>query len=60
MRVEVGQRYLGDGVYIAPTPHSLILTTSDGLKVTNEIHLEPEVIANLVKYLNEIAGLSTT
>jgi hypothetical protein len=35
--------YIGDGVYVDIDPLGIILTTEDGIRVTNEIVLEPEV-----------------
>jgi hypothetical protein len=48
------KRYLGDGVF-AEVEHDMVkLTTSDGISDTNTIFLEPEVIAELKRYLAEI------
>ena len=44
--------YLGDGVYIAFDGYTLKLTTENGISVTNEICLEPEVYAALVGYVD--------
>ena len=44
--------YLGDGVYARWTDWGdLVLATSDGLSETNTIVLEPEVLRNLLRYL---------
>lgn len=43
--------YLGDGVYGEIGDFSLRLTTETGVTVDNTIHLEPEVIKNLLAYL---------
>lgn len=37
------KRYLGDGVYVDWSMESLVLTTEDGISITNTIYLEPEV-----------------
>ena len=42
--------YLGDGVYVGFDGHGIILTTENGLSVTNKIYLEPEVFAALKTY----------
>lgn len=47
--------YLGDGVYADVLHETLILTTEDGIEVTNTIYLEPEVMERLREYL-EPAG----
>lgn len=45
--------YLGDGVYIAHDGYSLILTTENGISITNTIVLEPEVVAALSAYMRD-------
>jgi hypothetical protein len=45
------KEYLGDAVYVEDTNYGIRLTTEDGISVTNEIHLEPQVIMQLIKYL---------
>jgi len=49
---EKTKRYLGDGVYAEMTIEGLVLTTEDGVSVTNTIYLEPEVFDALVKFVN--------
>jgi len=39
--------YLGDGVYVDFTGWAIVLTTSDGVRETNRIVLEPRVIQSL-------------
>jgi hypothetical protein len=43
--------YLGDGVYAEHDGWALVLTTSDGMSVTNRIVLESEVYATLLRYV---------
>lgn len=43
--------YLGDGCYIDFDGFGLVLTTEDGIRVTNRIVLEPEVYTGLVHYV---------
>jgi hypothetical protein len=48
--------YLGDGVYAAvdPTRSAFILTTEDGVSVTNTIVLEPEVYEAFRLYADRV------
>jgi len=48
------KRYLGDGVYADRDERGIVLTTEDGVRATNTIVLEPEVIAALEEYLKEL------
>lgn len=50
--------YLGDGVYVDFDGWSIILTTEDGVNVTNRIVLEPEVVNALLQFLNKLRGVS--
>jgi hypothetical protein len=43
--------YIGDGVYIDFDGYALVLTTEDGVRVTNRIVLEPEVYRCLLRYV---------
>lgn len=47
--------YLGDGVYVEIEPFSgnLVLTTQNGLRVTNKIVLEFDVVEKLLKYIGK-------
>jgi len=48
--------YLGDGCYVAFDGYHFVLTTENGIRVTNVIYLEPEVLAKFDGYrrrLNE-------
>lgn len=45
--------YLGDGVYGEMDGYgNVILTTEDGIRATNTIHLEPEVLRALMAWLS--------
>jgi hypothetical protein len=46
--------YLGDAVYARHDGYSLILTTEDGIRATNEIYLEPQVVHELLAYLQNL------
>lgn len=41
--------YVGDGVYAEFTSYELILTTENGIEVTNTIVLEPSVLDSLIR-----------
>lgn len=43
--------YLGDGVYAKHDETGISIYTSDGVRVTNQIFLEYEVVGNLVAFL---------
>jgi hypothetical protein len=45
------QEYLGDGAYVHHDGFSIWLTTSNGIETTNEICLEPEVLAAFLAYV---------
>lgn len=44
------KRYLGDGCYAEITEQGLVLTTENGIRVTNRVVMEPEVFAALIKF----------
>lgn len=48
--------YLGDGVYAANDGFSIILTTENGVSVTNKIYLEPSVWVSLLRYVDKCAA----
>lgn len=51
------KQYLGDGVYVKIDEIGmLILTTEDGVEVTNTIYLEPEVTVELVKFIEGLVN----
>ena len=43
--------YIGDAVYAEINNGELVLTTEDGIRATNTIILEPEVLSTLMLYL---------
>jgi hypothetical protein len=49
--MSLDKQYLGDGVYVGVSGLGLVLTTENGISVTNKIVLEPEVLHGLMKYL---------
>lgn len=46
--------YLGDGAYVSFDGWGLSLTTENGLSTTNEIYLEPDVYAALVRFVDAL------
>jgi hypothetical protein len=53
------KQYLGDGVYIEiDYDTSLVLTTENGIEVTNRIVLERETLCAMIKYIDGITGRS--
>lgn len=44
--------YLGDGVYVDWDGYGLVLTTENGIAVTNTIVLEPDVYTALAAYVD--------
>lgn len=49
--------YLGDGVYAEMSEIGIVLTTEDGIAVTNTIVLEPEVYAHLKAWVTRKLNL---
>lgn len=48
------KEYIGDGVYVTHDGYSFILTTENGIKTTNIIYLEPELIDMLNDYAKRV------
>lgn len=48
------KQYIGDGVYVDFDGFSLILTTENGISVTNTIVLEPDVWRALIEYVKSL------
>ena len=44
------EEYLGDAVYASFDGYYIILTVSNGVRVTDRIYLEPAVMDNLTDY----------
>lgn len=42
--------YIGDGVYVEFDGYGLVVTTEDGIRVTNRIVLEPDVYNSLLQF----------
>lgn len=50
----IEKRYLGDAVYVEHDGFHVVLTTSDGMQVTNRICLEPGVIVSFNQWLVDL------
>lgn len=46
--------YVGDGVYAEFDGNGIILTSENGMKITNSIYLECETWDNLFKWVTQI------
>lgn len=46
--------YLGDGVYLTVLDYGVLLTTENGISVTNKIVLEPDVYMAFVQYIKAL------
>lgn len=46
--------YLGDAVYFDFDGYHVVLTTEDGIRITNRICLEPEAIEAFLKALTKL------
>lgn len=44
------KQYLGDGVYVRRDGRMVCLTTENGIRTTNEIFLETEVLESLMEF----------
>jgi hypothetical protein len=51
---KMNKTYLGDGVYAEYEDYEVILTTENGMEVTNRIVLEAEVLESLNQYLKRM------
>lgn len=51
----MGKVYIGDAVYAERDQFdSIVLTTEDGIRATNRIVMEPEVLADFLRYLSSL------
>lgn len=51
------KKYLGDGVFADHDGWNVILTAEDGIRATDTIYLEPEVLAALRTYADRMRQL---
>jgi len=54
--VEFEKVYLGDSVYVKIEDGVVVVYTDNGIKETNKIFLDPDVVEKLVSYLNLYLG----
>ncbi len=50
--------YLGDGLYVGIEHGMVVLYTTDGETITNEIFLEPEVLGAFLRYLERLKKIN--
>jgi len=48
------EQYLGDSVYVKFDGYQLILYTSNGIEIQNEIYLEPRVLKILIDFIETL------
>lgn len=46
--------YLGDGAYVGYDGYHVVIYTSDGVSVTNEVALEPKVLENFKEWIAKV------
>jgi hypothetical protein len=49
-----GKEYIGDGVYVDFDGYNIVLTTENGISVTNTIVLDPTVIKSMLTYIKDL------
>lgn len=54
----INKRYLGDAVYAEYVSDRLVLTTENGVSITNTIVLEPEVCQAFSQFINSLRAPS--
>lgn len=50
------KRYLGDSVYADFNGFHIVLTTENGVEISNTIFLELEVFEELKRFVNDLTG----
>lgn len=50
----VTKQYIGDGVYVDFDGYAIILTTENGISVTNTIYLEPVVVKSFINFVEAL------
>ena len=48
--------YLGDGLYVDFDGYQIKLYAHDGLRATNVVYLEPRVLEQFFRYVEELKG----
>lgn len=54
MANEQDKTYIGDGVYVEFDGYQLIVTTENGISVTNLIVIEPQIWSSLQHYVKSL------
>lgn len=49
----MNKEYLGDGLYVDYDEYQIRLYTDNGIHITNEVFLEPNVLQSFISYLNK-------
>jgi len=49
------KKYIGDAVYLEQRGHDFVLTTENGIRETNRILMEPEVLINFLRGIGLIS-----
>jgi hypothetical protein len=52
------REYLGDGLYVEFDGYQFRLFAHDGISHTNEVFLEPGVVAAFLRYIERLKGAS--
>lgn len=52
--------YVGDGLYALDDGFTLVLFSSNGIEVLDEVHLEPEVLEDMLRFVERKRGLKIT
>lgn len=52
----IEKEYIGDGVYIQPGNYKgcVILTCENGIETYERIHLEPDMVKNIMNYVEKM------
>lgn len=50
----MGAVYLSDGAYVGRGSYTgeIIVFTTDGLRITNQVHLDPTAVGLLIRFVN--------
>lgn len=52
------KEYIGDGIYLSYDGYAYILTTEDGVSVSNLIYIEPEYMDLIIRCSHKMKPLS--
>ena len=51
---EERKQYLGDGAYVSFDGYAVVLTTEDGVSVTNRVVLEPQILSHFEEWVERL------